>query len=172
MLAAAIPLRVEIRLGIVVRGRILYDLQEVAALEVSPMARTTQQGLLKAVKWSLEDSHESYRYWHYWARRRLPGGTAAGKGVYGVWHLPSNQFCQFLAYRGAWVLKRIPNLHLVEYDLTDLSASIRLLQTTNATEVYNLAAQSFVGVSFDQPLTTGDITGHGLCESFGSDPYR
>ena len=42
-----------------------------------------------------------------------------------------------------------PNLHLVEYDLTDLSASIRLLQTTKATEVYNLAAQSFVGVSFD-----------------------
>ena len=39
-----------------------------------------------------------------------------------------------------------PNLHLVEYDLTDLSASIRLLQTTEATEVYNLAAQSFVGV--------------------------
>ncbi|MGL4223109.1 MAG: GDP-mannose 4,6-dehydratase, partial [Shewanella sp.] len=54
-----------------------------------------------------------------------------------------------------------PNLHLVEYDLTDLSASIRLLQTTNATEVYNLAAQSFVGVSFDQPATTAEITGIG-----------
>jgi GDPmannose 4,6-dehydratase len=53
------------------------------------------------------------------------------------------------------------NLHLVEYDLTDLSASIRLLQTTQATEVYNLAAQSFVGVSFEQPLTTADITGLG-----------
>ncbi|MFG3452784.1 MULTISPECIES: GDP-mannose 4,6-dehydratase [Pseudomonadaceae] len=54
-----------------------------------------------------------------------------------------------------------PNLHLVEYDLTDLSSSIRLLQTTGATEVYNLAAQSFVGVSFEQPLTTLDITGAG-----------
>lgn len=54
-----------------------------------------------------------------------------------------------------------PELHLVEYDLTDLSASIRLLQSTGATEVYNLAAQSFVGVSFDQPLTTADITGIG-----------
>lgn len=53
------------------------------------------------------------------------------------------------------------NLHLVEYDLTDLSASIRLLQTTGATEVYNLAAQSFVGVSFDQPATTAEITGIG-----------
>lgn len=53
------------------------------------------------------------------------------------------------------------NLHLVEYDLTDLSASIRLLQQSGATEVYNLAAQSFVGVSFEQPLTTAEITGIG-----------
>ncbi|WP_341582304.1 GDP-mannose 4,6-dehydratase [Marinobacter metalliresistant] len=56
---------------------------------------------------------------------------------------------------------RHPNFHMVEYDLTDLSSSIRLLQTTEATEVYNLAAQSFVGVSFDQPITTGEITGLG-----------
>lgn len=54
-----------------------------------------------------------------------------------------------------------PNLTLVEYDLTDLSASIRLLQQTEATEVYNLAAQSFVGVSFEQPITTAEITGLG-----------
>lgn len=54
-----------------------------------------------------------------------------------------------------------PDLHLVEYDLTDLSSSIRLLQSTGATEVYNLAAQSFVGVSFDQPVTTAEITGIG-----------
>lgn len=53
------------------------------------------------------------------------------------------------------------NLHLVEYDLTDLSASIRLLQNTGAMEIYNLAAQSFVGVSFDQPITTAEITGLG-----------
>ncbi|SBT18959.1 GDP-mannose 4,6-dehydratase [Marinomonas gallaica] len=54
-----------------------------------------------------------------------------------------------------------PNLRLVEYDLTDLSATIRLLQKSTPNEVYNLAAQSFVGVSFDQPLTTLDITGAG-----------
>jgi GDPmannose 4,6-dehydratase len=53
------------------------------------------------------------------------------------------------------------NLHLVEYDLTDLGASIRLLEKTAATEVYNLAAQSFVAVSFDQPMTTAQITGLG-----------
>jgi GDPmannose 4,6-dehydratase len=54
-----------------------------------------------------------------------------------------------------------PNLQLVEFDLTDLGTSIRLLQTTGATEVYNLAAQSFVGVSFEQPITTAEITGVG-----------
>ena len=54
-----------------------------------------------------------------------------------------------------------PNLHLVEFDLTDLSCAIRLLQATKADEVYNLAAQSFVGVSFDQPITTAEITGIG-----------
>ena len=65
-----------------------------------------------------------------------------------------------------WRLKELgvrdhPNLHLLEYDLTDLSASVRLLQNTGAKEVYNLAAQSFVGVSFDQPVTTAAITGIG-----------
>lgn len=54
-----------------------------------------------------------------------------------------------------------PNLHLVEFDLTDLSTCIRLLQSSGATEIYNLAAQSFVGVSFEQPITTAEITGLG-----------
>lgn len=53
------------------------------------------------------------------------------------------------------------NLTLVEYDLTDLSSSIRLMQTHEPDEVYNLAAQSFVGVSFEQPITTAEITGIG-----------
>lgn len=54
-----------------------------------------------------------------------------------------------------------PKLHLTEYDLTDLSSAIRLIESTEVTEVYNLAAQSFVGVSFDQPVTTAEITGIG-----------
>ncbi len=54
-----------------------------------------------------------------------------------------------------------PNLSLVEYDLTDLGSAIRLLKTSGVGEVYNLAAQSFVGVSFDQPGTTAQITGVG-----------
>jgi GDPmannose 4,6-dehydratase len=54
-----------------------------------------------------------------------------------------------------------PNLHLVEYDLTDLGASIALVQKVQPTEIYNLAAQSFVGVSFEQPSATAQITGIG-----------
>ena len=54
-----------------------------------------------------------------------------------------------------------PNLHLVEYDLTDLGTSIALVQKVQPLEIYNLAAQSFVGVSFDQPSTTAQITGIG-----------
>lgn len=54
-----------------------------------------------------------------------------------------------------------PKLHLEEYDLTDLSGSIRLLTRTGAKEIYNLAAQSFVGVSFEQPITTAQISGLG-----------
>jgi GDPmannose 4,6-dehydratase len=50
---------------------------------------------------------------------------------------------------------------LVEYDLTDLGSSIALIQKVQPDEIYNLAAQSFVGVSFDQPTTTANITGLG-----------
>ena len=58
-------------------------------------------------------------------------------------------------------IEKHPNLHLVEYDLTDLGASIALVQKTRPQEIYNLAAQSFVGVSFEQPGTTTQITGVG-----------
>jgi GDPmannose 4,6-dehydratase len=54
-----------------------------------------------------------------------------------------------------------PNLHMAEYDLTDLGCTIDLVQKVQPDEIYNLAAQSFVGVSFDQPTTTAQITGMG-----------
>ena len=54
-----------------------------------------------------------------------------------------------------------PDFHLIEYDLTDTGSSVRLLERTKPDEIYNLAAQSFVGVSFDQPETTAQITGLG-----------
>ena len=54
-----------------------------------------------------------------------------------------------------------PDLHLVEHDLTDLGSSIALIRDAAPDEVYNLAAQSFVGVSFNQPVATSQITGVG-----------
>jgi len=54
-----------------------------------------------------------------------------------------------------------PNLHLVEYDLNDLGSNIRLLEKAQPDEVYNLAAQSFVAVSFEQPILTAQTTGIG-----------
>ena len=71
-----------------------------------------------------------------------------------------------LSSQNHWRIKELgienhPNLSLLEYDLTDLSSSIRLLEKCQADELYNLAAQSFVGVSFDQPVTTAQITGLG-----------
>jgi len=53
-------------------------------------------------------------------------------------------------------------LRLVEHDITDLSSCIRLVESAEPDEIYNLAAQSFVGVSFEQPITTGEITGLGV----------
>lgn len=58
-------------------------------------------------------------------------------------------------------IRNHPNLHLVDIDLTDMGSCIRLLQTSEAMEVYNLAAQSFVAVSFSQPVTTAQITALG-----------
>lgn len=58
-------------------------------------------------------------------------------------------------------IQKHPHLHLVEYDLTDQANSIRMVMDIQPDEIYNLAAQSFVGVSFEQPLATAHITGLG-----------
>lgn len=52
-------------------------------------------------------------------------------------------------------------IEIVDFDLLDTSNIIRVIQQIQPDEIYNLAAQSFVGVSFEQPLVTGDITGLG-----------
>lgn len=50
-----------------------------------------------------------------------------------------------------------PQFNLVEYDLIDLGSAISLISSVRPTEIYNLAAQSFVGVSFKQPVGTAHI---------------
>jgi len=46
-------------------------------------------------------------------------------------------------------------------DLTDISSLISVIQKTNPDEIYNLAAQSHVRISFDQPIYTSNVTGIG-----------
>jgi GDPmannose 4,6-dehydratase len=83
---------------------------------------------------------------------------AKGYTVYGTYRRTSSVNFWRIEELG---IDKHPNLHLVEYDLTDLGASIALVQKSQPDEIYNLAAQSFVGVSFDQPSTTAQITGIG-----------
>ena len=104
-------------------------------------------------------------------KKALITGITGQDGAYLAELLLSKGYMVYGTYRRTssvnfWRIEELgvakhPNLNLVEYDLTDLSSSIRLLQSTGVTEVYNLAAQSFVGVSFDQPVTTAEITGLG-----------
>jgi len=58
-------------------------------------------------------------------------------------------------------IRNHPQLQLLEFDLTDSGSAIEILQRIQPDEVYNLAAQSFVGTSFKQPRATADITGIG-----------
>ena len=57
---------------------------------------------------------------------------------------------------------RDKNLINLEYaDLTDMASLIRILTKIQPDEVYNLAAQSHVRISFDQPIYTTNVTGVG-----------
>jgi len=81
-----------------------------------------------------------------------------GYAVYGTYRRSSSVNFWRIAELG---IESHPDLHLLEYDLTDQSANIRLISDIQPDEIYNLAAQSFVAVSFDQPIATANITGLG-----------
>jgi len=98
-------------------------------------------------------------------------GVTGQDGAYLCELLLSKGYKVFGAFRRTssvnfWRLEEVgvlehANFELVEFDLTDLSNTIRLIEKCKPDEVYNLAAQSFVGVSFEQPITTAEITGIG-----------
>ncbi len=60
------------------------------------------------------------------------------------------------------IKESMDRLVLLEGDLTDQSSLNVAVQTAMPDEVYNLAAQSFVATSWNQPLLTGDVTGLGV----------
>jgi GDPmannose 4,6-dehydratase len=98
-------------------------------------------------------------------------GVSGQDGAYLVQLLLDKGYKVYGAYRRTssvnfWRMQELgvatdPNLELVEYDLTDPGCSLRLIGKIQPDEVYNRAAQSFVGVSFEQPITTAKITGLG-----------
>ncbi|EJK99923.1 GDP-mannose 4,6-dehydratase [Pseudomonas chlororaphis] len=104
-------------------------------------------------------------------KNALVTGVTGQDGAYLVELLLSKGYEVYGAYRRTssvnfWRMEELDvlnhdRLHLVEFDLTDLAGTIRLIENCKPDEVYNLAAQSFVGVSFDQPITTAQITGVG-----------
>ena len=78
---------------------------------------------------------------------------------YGVWGLQPRRASDTL-----WRLRELGienDVRLVDGDVTDLSSVIRALEQSRAIEIYNLAAQSFVGTSWRQPLLTGQVSGIG-----------
>ena len=81
-----------------------------------------------------------------------------GYKVYGL--LRRSASSDVIGERLRWigVLDRI---ELIDGDLTDLSSLLRVVEQTRPDEIYNLAAQSFVAASWQQPLLTGTVTGLG-----------
>tara|TARA_Y100000591_G_scaffold332679_1_gene371020 strand:+ start:7345 stop:8376 length:1032 start_codon:yes stop_codon:yes gene_type:complete len=80
-----------------------------------------------------------------------------GYKVYGTFRRVSSPNFSRLNYLG------ITNkIEMVPFDLLDQSSIIEALKVANPDEIYNLAAQSYVGASFEQPIATGEITGLGV----------
>ena len=64
-----------------------------------------------------------------------------------------------------WRLRELgvlDDIHMIDGDMMDVTSLIRAMQQSQATEVYNLAAQSFVATSWQQPLLTAKVTGLGV----------
>ena len=76
--------------------------------------------------------------------------------VFGTFRRVSTPNFWRLSYLG--VLDKIV---LIPVDMTDFSSLIEAINISQPDEIYHLAAQSFVGRSFEEPLSTGEITGLG-----------
>ena len=81
-----------------------------------------------------------------------------GYEVYGL--LRRSASADVIGERLRW-MGILDQVRLIDGDLSDLSSIIRIVSTVKPDEIYNLAAQSFVAASWQQPLLTGHITGLG-----------
>jgi GDPmannose 4,6-dehydratase len=84
-----------------------------------------------------------------------------GYQVYGSYRRTSHKCFERLES-----FKIFDKVELVKADLADQISLNHAIKNTTPDEIYNLAAQSFVGVSFDEPMLTSDITGLGALRVF------
>lgn len=64
-----------------------------------------------------------------------------------------------------WRLRRLgvhDRVKLIPFELLEFTNIVRVIEKVRPDEIYNLAAQSFVGVSFEQPIFTADVDGVGV----------
>ncbi len=80
-----------------------------------------------------------------------------GYKVYGIYRRLSTPNFWRLLY-----LDIFDKVNLIPADLIDSASIVQAIKTSNPDEIYHLAAQSFVGASFEQPIATGEITGLGV----------
>jgi len=74
--------------------------------------------------------------------------------VYGTYRRLSSPNFWRLQYLGIF-----DKVNLIPVDLTDTSSILEAIKIAEPDEVYHLAAQSFVGASFETPIATGDVSG-------------
>ena len=102
-------------------------------------------------------------------KRALITGISGQDGAYLAKFLLSKNYQVFGMYRrlstpNFWRLHYLDiydKVNFISGDILDSRSIYQSLQKSNPDEVYHLAAQSFVGASFDQPLYTSDVTGFG-----------
>ncbi|MDI6640564.1 MAG: GDP-mannose 4,6-dehydratase [Methanocellales archaeon] len=80
-----------------------------------------------------------------------------GYEVYGTYRRLSTPNFWRLQY-----LEIFDSVNLIPADLVDTTSIVEAIKISEPDEVYHLAAQSFVGASFEQPVGTGEITGLGV----------
>lgn len=80
-----------------------------------------------------------------------------GYKVYGTYRRLSTPNFWRLQY-----LNVFEKVELIPADLLDAASLVEAMEISKPDEVYHLAAQSFVGASFEQPVGTGEITGLGV----------
>lgn len=80
-----------------------------------------------------------------------------GYEVHGTIRRSSVDYCERIAH-----LEGAPGFHLHYADLGDSMSIMQIVQKIRPTEVYNLAAQSHVQVSFDAPEFTADVDATGV----------